>query len=188
MIHFTEFKNFNINNIELGKKIFYKTEFIDLNNIHLRLNNIYLRNGICYKLQCLSNKDVYFIDLEFNKDSEINNFFLDLEEKILQLLENDNFNILKSTTPFQSGSEHEDYKQYFHSGVFKNNFNSFLRVKIPHDQNEFKLLYIDKNNRVFNTAELEHTSYIDCEISCNGIWITNEGFGLSWNISTIIKN
>jgi hypothetical protein len=109
-----------------------------------------------------------FDKLETNKkNKELYEFIKDLEKYVIKYI--------KSKKIFKSYVSKiyikEDYPPIFNLDI-KNNTNIFL------------------NNENLQYEELVKkdlgNSYMICEIICNGIWINNKNFGISWSVYKII--
>lgn len=183
------FQLYDINSLQLGKKKYKDIEFIDLKseNKIIEIDKVFIRNYIGQKFNSVLNQDIYFIDLEFGQNNNLLIFFQQFEKKIVELLQNDDFKLLKSCQQFQNYDIVEDIQQQFISCIFKNSFDYFLRCKIKHNNLNFDLPFLDKENQFLSLEQFEINQYYHIEIQCNGIWVYNSKFGLSWNINKIIK-
>ncbi len=183
------FQLYDINSIQLGKKNYKNIEFIDFKseNQIIEIDKVFIRNYIGQKINSVLNQDIYFIDLEFGQNNNLLMFFQQFEKKILELLQDDDFKLLKSCQQFQNYNQVENIKEQFISCIFKNSFDYFLRCKIKHNNLNFDLPFLNIENQCLPLEQFEINQYYHIEIQCNGIWIHNSNFGLSWNINKIKK-
>lgn len=178
---YIDWKEYDLNNIKVGKKIFYNIEFIKIENCNLKLNNLFLRNNIGYKISDITKLEIYFLDLEFNNNQLMIEFITHLEEHLNYLIQKQELEFLKSANLINE----QNQLKTFYSSIFKNEYDYFIRLKLPHKNNEFIFEYCDKNNQKIDIQNLKINNITDCNISCNGIWISENSFGISWNLDKI---
>ena len=183
------FQNYNFNDLQLGKKNFKNIEFIDLKTEFqiIEIDQMFLRNYVGQKLNPILNQDIYFIDFEFDHNHGLLSFFQQFEQKTLQLLQDDDYKLLKLCQLFSNNPNNQNIQYQFVSCIFKNEFDFYIRCKIKHDNQNFDLYVLDKDNQELSLEQLEINQHYNIEIQCNGIWIYNSHFGLSWNINQIKK-
>lgn len=188
-INIINYQLYNLKTLYLGKKNYKHIDFIDIKGECqiIEINKIFLRNNLGQKINPILNQDIYFIDLEFGGDNNLLIFFQQFEQKVLQLLENDNYRLLRSYQQFQFNHNIDNIQQQFVSCIFKNEFDYYIRCKIKHDNLNFDLPFLDQNGQILFLQQLEINQHYNVEIQCNGIWIYNSKFGLSWNINQIKK-
>ncbi len=179
------YKEFDFNSLEVGKKYFIKYQFYKINNCKIYLNDLFLRNYIGLKINGFSKNEIYFIDLEFKQNNEIYNFFNELENYICNIIKNNN-NSNFDELILSNETNIIDHKTFV-SCIFENEFDYFIRLKIPTNNLNFNLEYLDKNNNKLNIEDININKIVDCYISCNGIWTTEKGYGISWNIDKLIS-
>lgn len=184
-----KFQLYDLDGLHLGKKNYKNIEFIDLKseNQIIEIDEVFIRNYVGQKINSILNQDIFFIDLEFGRNDNLLLFFQQFEIKIIELLKNDDFKLIKSCQQFQNYHDFENIQQQFISCIFKNSFDYFIRCKIKHDNLNFDLPVLDQEDQLLSLEQLEINQYYHIEIQCNGIWIYNSNFGLSWNINQIKK-
>lgn len=184
-----KFQLYDLDGLHLGKKNYKNIEFIDLKseNQIIEIDEVFIRNYVGQKINSILNQDIFFIDLEFGRNDNLLLFFQQFEIKIIELLKNDDFKLIKSCQQFQNYHDFENIQQQFISCIFKNEFDYYIRCKIKHDNLNFDLPFLDQEDQILFLQQLEINQYYHIEIQCNGIWIHNSNFGLSWNINKIKK-
>jgi hypothetical protein len=78
------------------------------------------------------------------------------------------------------------FKSFTSKLYVKDNYSPLFNLDI---KNNTKIYLDDEDNKITYEELLEkdlNNSYMKCEIICNGIWINNKKFGISWKVNKII--
>lgn len=120
-----------------------------------------------------------FDKMETNKENEnLYKFIKDLEKHVIKYIKN------KKNLYYQDIKK-KIFKQFSSKIYEKENYSPLFNLDIKDN-----VRVIDEENDTITYEELVEkdleNSYIKCEISCNGIWINNNKFGISWKVNKII--
>ena len=163
----------------------YKLKKINKNLYKLESNtNLnFLKVYVPFSITKLYNKYNISIEINNNKDSEINiseiNKYKDLENIISSLK-----NIL---TDEEELIDLTNYNFYFNikNNNYKNNNLDLLRLTIKKSKNTFITKYLDINNNEKSIFDIESKKIYECQIKCNYLWINNNKNLLTLNLILI---
>jgi hypothetical protein len=165
--------------------VIYNSPTVILNNLIFETPWMDVPFGICqYNNNDEKQKNKYYIDLSFNNSSsqdELNNFYNcmnDIDDFIIDFLYHNRHDL------GLIGNVENYYSKQIRFNKNNNNYPPTLKLKIF--KGITKILDPD-NNLVDFSTHVRAGSRSKAFIKCNGLWVFNNKFGMSWKVMKLIN-
>ena len=177
----------NINSLTIERKYSINNlEFIrfKINNSNFKLKNVFIRNNIGLNISTVSVRNVYFLDVESNNQNDLENLILSIEKKVLELFDNNDYELLKNSESLKDLST-DEIKTKFESSLFKNSFSNFCRCIVSHEDQQFELIIKNSDGQILTVEDFSPPKICNVNIKLNGLYINPYSIGISWKINEI---